>query len=135
MIRRSYKELYTYRASSVMLDRDDAIMCPISILSVTGFSVRTSAVFVPGFSVKIGENGGALDYVSSSYALSYRTDTTNRMCQARDSGSELFGFIGLRVIHPPSGPYSVSFPKATHVCSSSMSAQCVTGTGSFDPTG
>ena len=79
MIRRSYKELYTYRASSVMLDRDDAIMCPISILSVTGFSVRTSAVFVPGFSVKIGENGGALDYVSSSYALSYRTDTTNRV--------------------------------------------------------
>ena len=63
--------------------------------------------FVPDSSVEVDGNGRVLDPHDQT------TDETNGMCAVRESGSELFGFIGLRIIHP-AGSFRASFPKASH---------------------
>ena len=59
-----------------------------------------ATIFVPASSVEIDGNGRALD----------PTDEKNGMCAVRESGSKLFGFIGLRVTIHPAGYFRASFP-------------------------
>ena len=66
-----------------------------------------TTIFVPTSSVEVNGNGRALD----PHDLDATGRLTNElMCAVRESGSELFGFIGLRIIDP-AGSFRASFPK------------------------
>ena len=80
-----------------------------------------ATIFVPASLVELDGNGRALDPhdLRSSRRL---TRQTGCVWYAK-AASELFGFIGLRIIHPKQGLYWASFPKASHEPSYSDSVQ------------
>ena len=79
---------------------DYAIMCADTLSSL--YKVTIS---VPASSEEVDGNGRALDPQDQT------TDETDGMCAARESDSELFGFIGLRIIHS-AGSFRAYFPKS-----------------------